>query len=188
MNFSCPIWAPVAVSSRPSGKIVGSGSHNGCVPLREPESLFTAQTRKLVHLIIKARIKESDHILEIGTGSGNFALLVTKLTGCRVTSITFSKQQKEYVEKCIKEARLQSKITVLLQNYQSAEFMEHGEKFDKIISIEALSSVGENHLVPFFRRVDSLLKEDGIAVFQCITIPDKVIFPVRLRWQSINLI
>ena len=49
------------------------------------------------------------------------------------------------------------------------------KKFDKIVSIEMLEAVGEEYLEKYFEVVDCMLKDDGgIAVFQCITMPEGV--------------
>lgn len=45
--------------------------------------------------------------------------------------------------------------------------------YDKIVSIEMIEAVGEDHLAEYFASVHRLLKQDGgIAMFQCITIPE----------------
>ena len=45
--------------------------------------------------------------------------------------------------------------------------------YDKIIGIEMLEAVGAAHLETYFAGIDRLLKRDGgVAVFQCITIPN----------------
>ncbi|KAI4090589.1 MAG: hypothetical protein LQ344_004636 [Seirophora lacunosa] len=138
------------------------------------ESLEQAQYRKLQRVIDNARIRSSDHVLEIGTGWGSFAILAVKETGCRVTSITLSQEQKALAQKRIKAARYEDKIKVLLIDYRSLPVpMEEDENYDKIVSIEMLEAVGAEYLDTYFRCVDNLLKtEGGVAVFQCITIPE----------------
>ena len=50
---------------------------------------------------------------------------------------------------------------------------DHDQPYDKIVSIEMLEAVGEEYLGTYFACVDRLLKKDGgIAVFQCITMPE----------------
>ncbi|KAL1842134.1 hypothetical protein VTJ49DRAFT_6013 [Mycothermus thermophilus] len=47
----------------------------------------------------------------------------------------------------------------------------HG--FDKVVSVEMVEAVGREFLGEFFARVDGLLKtEGGVAVVQCITLPE----------------
>lgn len=147
MTYSCPIWG---------------GDHE--------ESLEEAQMRKLQVFIDDAHIKSTDHVLEIGTGWGSFAILAVQQTGCRVTSLTLSKEQKVLAEDRIAKAGLSDRITVLLMDYRALPVPE--QPYDKIISIEMLEAVGKEFLSTYFACIHRLLKKDGIAVFQCITMPE----------------
>ncbi|KEZ39808.1 Methoxy mycolic acid synthase 1 [Scedosporium apiospermum] len=154
MTYSCPIWAPVGPTEGSTG-----------------ESLEDAQMRKLRRFIDGARIKPSDHVLEIGTGWGSFAIEAVKQTGCRVTSITLSKEQKVLAEKRIQAAGFSERIEVKLVDYRALTVPS--TPFDKIVSIEMLEAVGPEYLATYFECIDSLLKSDGgIAMFQCITMPE----------------
>jgi cyclopropane-fatty-acyl-phospholipid synthase len=155
MTYSCPIWLPKTNSLSPQ------------------ETLEQAQYRKLCRFITNAKIKSTDHVLEIGTGWGSFAILAVEKIGCRVTSLTLSDEQKRLAEERIKQAGFQSKIKVMLCDYRSLAVPKEEEKYDKIVSIEMLEAVGAEFLETYFRCVDQLLKtEGGVAVFQCITIPE----------------
>ena len=46
-------------------------------------------------------------------------------------------------------------------------------RFDKIVSIEMLEAVGHTYFKIFFRTLERLLKPDGIAVLQTISITDQ---------------
>jgi cyclopropane-fatty-acyl-phospholipid synthase len=154
MTYSSPIWLPKSN------------------PKSASESLYDAQMRKLDRFIDNTHIKGSDHVLEIGTGWGSFAMRAVQRTGCKVTSLTLSIEQKELAEDRIREAGMSDNITVLLCDYRSLEPPTSGA-FDKIVSIEMLEAVGKEYLVTYFQCVDKLLKkEGGIACFQCITMPD----------------
>ena len=88
MTYSCPIWLPKSD------------------PKAEDESLESAQERKLDYMIRHARIKAEDHVLEIGTGWGSFAIQAVQQTRCKVTSLTLSIEQKRLAEKRIAAAGL----------------------------------------------------------------------------------
>ena len=156
MTYSCPIW------------LLKSDPHS------KQETLECAQYRKLNRFIKNARIKSTDHVLEIGTGWGSFAMLAVEKTGCRVTSLTLSAEQKKLAEDRIAAAGSKNRIRVVLCDYRSLPVPSNeNEKFDKVVSIEMLEAVGEEYLDVYFRCVDRLLKrEGGIGVFQCITIPE----------------
>ena len=152
MTYSCAIFSP-----RSS-------------PLALTESLEDAQMRKLHYFIQQAHIGRDDHVLEIGTGWGSFAMEAVKMTGCRVTSLTLSIEQKALAEEKISAAGMSGKIQVLLCDYRA---LKPNTYFDKIVSIEMLEAVGAEFLETYFACVNRLLKPDGgIAVFQCITIPE----------------
>lgn len=150
MTYSCPIWQ----TSRPGKSI--------------DQTLHDAQLRKLDYIADQARIKQSDHVLEIGTGWGSFAIRAVQRFGCRVTSLTLSKEQKELAESRIADAGLSDRIEVLLCDYRL-----HNGTYDKVVSIEMLEAVGREYLDTYFWCIDKFLrKTGGIAVFQCITIPE----------------
>ena len=154
MTYSCPIWQP---SSDPKNSY---------------ESLENAQETKLHYFVNAAKIKASDHVLEIGTGWGSFAIAAVQKTGCRVTSLTLSREQKELAEKRIAAAGYTDNIEVLLCDYRALPTPKEG-LYDKVISIEMLEAVGREYLNLYFECVDKLLKpEGGIGVFQCITMPE----------------
>ena len=134
----------------------------------ESDDLETAQRNKLDAIISKARICESDHVLEIGCGWGSFAIRAAQQTGCRVTGITLSAQQKSFAEKRIAEAGLQDRVKIELRDYRSME-----GSFDKIVSIEMLEAVGHRYLGTFFKTCESLLRPDGLCVLQVISFPDQ---------------
>ncbi|OHE94046.1 cyclopropane-fatty-acyl-phospholipid synthase [Colletotrichum orchidophilum] len=153
MTYSCPIWKTHSDPSEPE------------------ETLEEAQMTKLHRFIDGAHIKPSDHVLEIGTGWGSFAIEAVKKTGCRVTSLTLSKEQKALAEERIEAAGFSDRIDVKLTDYRELE--TPGRPFDKIVSIEMLEAVGQEFLATYFAQMDRLLKRDGgIAVFQCITMPE----------------
>ena len=154
MTYSCPIW----------------------LPMSDPKSVFQtledAQQLKLQYFIKAAKLKASDHVLEIGTGWGSFAIAAVKTTGCRITSLTLSREQKELAEERITQAGVQDHIEVLLCDYRALPTPKEGV-YDKVVSIEMLEAVGREYLDTYFECIHRLLKADGgIAVFQCITMPE----------------
>ncbi|KAL8812698.1 MAG: hypothetical protein Q9223_000502 [Gallowayella weberi] len=154
MTYSCPIWLPTT----------------------DPKSIFQtledAQVLKLQYFINAAKIKPSDHVLEIGTGWGSFAIAAVRSTGCQVTSLTLSREQKELAEQRIAAAGFQDHIEVLLCDYRALPTRSEG-LYDKVVSIEMLEAVGREYLDTYFGCINRLLKSDGgIAVFQCITMPE----------------
>ncbi|RIB17343.1 S-adenosyl-L-methionine-dependent methyltransferase [Gigaspora rosea] len=136
----------------------------------ENDTLEDAQYRKLRMIIKKAKICKDDHLLEIGSGWGSLAIEAVKLTGCRVTTLTLSIEQKNLAEERIAKAGFSSQIEVLLCDYRN---LPASHQYDKIISIEMIEAVGPEYLTTYFECCDKFLKEkDSIGVFQVITMPE----------------
>lgn len=130
-------------------------------------TLEEAQYAKFDKLCQKLRLQATDHVLEIGSGWGGFAIHAVKNYGCRVTTITVSKEQHEYAKQYINDLGLSDKIDVKLVDYRKV-----GGIFDKIVSIEMLEAVGHEYLEPYFKQCHRLLKKDGLLALQVILSPD----------------
>lgn len=152
MMYSCALWAD------------------------EGESLETAQIRKVHNIIHKAGIQPDHHVLDIGCGWGTLAMEAVKLTGCRVTGLTLSVQQKELAEQRIQAAGLSDRIEILLCDYRKAPVPEGG--YDRIVSVEMIEHVGQAHMKQYFAEIEQRLnKTDGAVVIQGITRVNSVCTP-----------
>jgi cyclopropane-fatty-acyl-phospholipid synthase len=139
-----------------------------CAIFKDPsEGLEDAQMRKVDAMISKARINADCHVLEIGSGWGTLAIEVAKRAGCRVTTITLSHEQLRYVQERIKNEGLEGRVEVKLCDYRDVQ-----GSFDRVLSVEMLEAVGHEYLGTFFAAIDRVLKPEGIAVIQVITMPD----------------
>jgi len=67
-------------------------------------SLHAASVAKLERICRKLDLQPTDHLLEIGTGWGGFALHAASRYGCRVTTTTISRQQYELARERIHAA------------------------------------------------------------------------------------
>ncbi|MEP2792432.1 MAG: class I SAM-dependent methyltransferase, partial [Kangiellaceae bacterium] len=99
------------------------------------DSMETASYNKLDRICQRLRLTEDDHLVEIGTGWGGFAIFAAKNYGCRVTTTTISEEQFAFAENRIKQEGLQDKITLLKKDYRELE-----GKFDKLVSIEMIEA------------------------------------------------
>lgn len=132
------------------------------------QSLEDAQFEKYDRLCRYLRLKENDHVLEIGSGWGGFALHAARNYGCRVTTVTISEQQFTYAKALFEKENLSAKIDIHLQDYRTLE-----GSYDKIVSIEMLEAVGHEYLPSYFKKVNTLLKAGGSIALQVITSRDK---------------
>ena len=113
-------------------------------------------------------MKPNDHVLEIGTGWGGFALHAARNYGCRITTTTISRQQHELARQRIEAAGLADRITLLLEDYRDLD-----GHYDKLVSIEMIEAVGHDYYDTYFRKCGELLKPDGMMLLQGITIADQ---------------
>jgi cyclopropane-fatty-acyl-phospholipid synthase len=131
-------------------------------------SLHDASLAKLERICRKLDLQPDDHVLEIGTGWGGFALYAARHYGCRVTTTTVSQEQYQLARKRVQEAGLQDRIDVLCRDYRDLQGC-----YDKLVSIEMVEAIGHAYLDTFFAQCDRLLKPDGMFLLQAITIADQ---------------
>jgi len=131
------------------------------------DTLEAASHRKLQAICDKLRLAPSDHVLEIGGGWGGFALYAARHHGCRVTTTTISREQYSVAREQVAAAGLEHRIEVRLDDYRDLT-----GRYDKLVSIEMIEAVGAQYLDEYFAALDRLLKPDGLALLQAITIED----------------
>lgn len=136
---------------------------------KRPEmTLHEAQLARLDHICAQLQLRPGDHVIEIGTGWGGFAVHAARGYGCRVTTTTISKEQYHKACQRVMDEGLQDRITVLLEDFRDLE-----GKFDKLVSIEMIEAIDSDLYDPFFSKCSDLLKPDGAMLLQAITIADQ---------------
>jgi cyclopropane-fatty-acyl-phospholipid synthase len=130
-------------------------------------SLRGAQEAKLDRICEKLELGSDDHVLEIGTGWGSFALHAADVYGCRVTTTTISREQHEVATARVRDAGLEDRVTVLLEDYRDLR-----GRYDKLVSIEMIEAVGWQYFDLYFRRCGELLDPAGLMLLQAIVIDD----------------
>ena len=134
---------------------------------RPDATLEEASIEKYDRICRKLRLRQTDHVLEIGTGWGGFAEHAVTNYGCRVTTTTISNEQHAYADRRFRDAGITDRITLLKKDYRDLT-----GQFDKLASIEMIEAVGEKFLPGYFAKCSELLKADGMMCLQAITIPD----------------
>lgn len=140
-----------------------------------------ASRAKFDRLCRKLDLGPSDHLLEIGTGWGGFAIHAASMYGCRITTTTISAEQRSWVQAKIAELGLDSRITVLGEDYRALK-----GTYDKLVSIEMIEAVGHHYLERFFQCCSRLLKPDGLMALQAITCPNRWFHHHKKRATFIN--
>lgn len=134
----------------------------------EHDTLEQASIEKNDRICRKLNITSKDHVIEIGTGWGGFAVHAAKTYGCKVTTTTISQEQFNMAKLRIEAAGLQDKVTLLLEDYRTLR-----GQYDKLVSIEMIEAVGLKNLPGYFEQCSRLLKQDGKMLIQAITIRDQ---------------
>ncbi len=134
---------------------------------REESSLEEASVAKFERFCTKLDLSSTDRLLEIGGGWGGFAIYAARTRGCRVTTVTISKQQYDYSRRRVAEEGLGRLVEVLLRDYRLIE-----GRYSKLVSIEMIEAVGHHYLEEFFRCCSEHLERDGLMGLQAITVPD----------------
>ena len=135
---------------------------------RQDQPLAEAQAAKLDRLCRALDLGPSDHVLEIGTGWGGFAIHAAGRYGCRVTTTTISPAQFELAKARVAGAGLADRVTLLLEDYRD---LRGG--YDKIVSIEMIEAIGHRQYGRFFDCAAALMPRGGRMALQSITIADR---------------
>jgi|TARA_B100000795_G_scaffold113060_1_gene83808 cyclopropane-fatty-acyl-phospholipid synthase len=129
----------------------------------EKDTLEVAQNNKIQHIIKKLNIKPNQKVLDIGCGWGSLVIDIAKNTNCEVTGITLSKKQFDYCVEKARELKLENQVTFKLIDYR-----ELNEKFDRIVSVGMFEHVGRKFYNKFFKQIEKLLNNEGVALIHTI--------------------
>ena len=138
------------------------------------QTLADAQRHKYARMAERAGLARGQHVLEIGTGWGGFALYAAGQLGCRVTTITVSPAQHRLATQRVRDAGLSHLVDVELRDYRDI-----AGRYDAIVSIEMLEAVGADYFATFFEACDRALVPGGRLSLQSIVFPDVAYEPQR---------
>jgi len=129
----------------------------------ENDSLEDAQNNKIDHLIKKLNLEPNQKCLDIGSGWGSLAMEIAKKTKCHVTGITLSENQYKYSLNKAKENNLENQV-----QFKLADYRELNDKFDRIVSVGMFEHVGRKFYKTFFKQINNLLNDKGLALIHTI--------------------
>ena len=135
---------------------------------RQGMTLAEASTAKLELVCRQLELRADDHVLEIGTGWGGFAVHAAVTRGCRVSTTTISREQFDHACARVRAAGVEDLVTVLCEDYRDLR-----GSYDKLVSIEMIEAVGYRDFGTFFGRCSDLLADDGRMLLQAIVIDDR---------------
>ncbi|HSG63826.1 MAG TPA: cyclopropane-fatty-acyl-phospholipid synthase family protein, partial [Gammaproteobacteria bacterium] len=116
-------------------------------------TLAEAQRHRLDVICNKLDLGPGDHLIEIGTGWGGLAMHAARRRGCRVTTTTISKEQYALASRRIREAGLDGRIELLLEDYRDLSGC-----YDKLVSVEMIEAIGSRQYDRYFAKCGELLR------------------------------
>lgn len=143
--------------------------------------LQQASAHKLDLLCEAIRLGPDDHVLEIGTGWGGFAVHAARTTGARVTTTTISDEQYRYARHRVQAEGLEDRVTVLDRDYRELD-----GRFDAVVSVEMIEAVDWREYPTFFGACDRLLTPHGRMAMQAIVIPGQRYERAKVRRDFIK--
>ncbi len=149
--------------------------------IKPNETLMDAQLNKFQLMAERLDLRPEHHLLEIGSGWGGFAIHAARTTGCRVTSITLSKEQLVEAQRRAAAAGLADRISFELRDYRDVS-----ETDDRVVSIEMYEAVGEEYWPGYFATIARALKPGGRAAIQGITINAQIFGEYRRKRDFIQ--
>ncbi|MBI1891603.1 MAG: class I SAM-dependent methyltransferase [Burkholderiales bacterium] len=131
------------------------------------ETLAAAQLKKIDHILTKIRLYPGQTLLDIGCGWGALVLRAAQRFGARCIGITLSENQYALAVERVKQAGLEDRVEIRLEDYRDTQ-----GKFDRITSVGMFEHVGLNNLPVYFKKMRTLLSDDGLAMNHGITSTD----------------
>ncbi len=135
-----------------------------CAYFREQgETLEQAQRNKLRLLASKLGLKPGMKVLDIGCGWGDLALYLAALEDVDVLGVTLSSEQQVLASQRAVKAGLAERVRFELKDYRDVE-----GSFDRIVSVGMFEHVGVHHYDEFFKKLNALMPDDGLALLHSI--------------------
>lgn len=131
-------------------------------------TLEEASLAKLQKACESLQLRRTDHVLEVGSGWGSFAMHAAKEYGCHVTTITLSNEQFRYVSDIVKTAQMTDLINVVSGHYAGLEGV-----YDKLATIEMIEAVDWRDQRAFWQKCNSLLRPGGLMFLQSSVVQDR---------------
>jgi cyclopropane-fatty-acyl-phospholipid synthase len=141
-------------------------------------TLEEASLAKLEMVCEKLELGPRDHVVEIGTGWGGFAVYAASTRGCKVTTTTISREQHDFAAQRVRDAGVEHLVDLRLDDYRDLR-----GSYDKLVSLEMIEAVGWQDFGTFFECCSELLAPNGTMLLQAITMDDRA-YPVEKASKS----
>ncbi|MFE7094439.1 class I SAM-dependent methyltransferase [Streptomyces erythrochromogenes] len=141
MAYSCAYWA------RPADAAYG---------------LAEAQRDKLELICRKLGLRAGDRLLDVGCGWGSLAVYAAREHKVRVTAVTLSRQQRDFVaERAVREG-VAGEVEVQLRHWRHSD----GGGYDAAVAVEMGEHVGDAEYPVFAAKLHDALRPEGRLLIQ----------------------
>jgi cyclopropane-fatty-acyl-phospholipid synthase len=134
-----------------------------CGYFTDGEDLDEAQLAKKRHIAAKLALEPRQRVLDIGSGWGGLGIYLAKYAGAEVTGVTLSREQLAISNQRAAREGVQRWVRFELKDYREVD-----GRFDRIVSVGMFEHVGVNHYAGYFRKLQRLLTENGVALVHTI--------------------
>lgn len=146
------------------GLFLDADRQYSCAFFETPDdTLEVAQQNKKCRIAAKLALRADMRVLDIGSGWGGLGLHLADAHGVRVRGITLSGEQLAVARKRADRSGLSARVNFVQEDYRQSQ-----GTFDRIVSVGMLEHVGASHYDTYFRKISSLLSEDGVALVHSI--------------------
>lgn len=112
----------------------------------------------------RAQLQDGHSVLDLGCGWGSLTLYIAeKYPNCKITSVSNSRTQKEYIDSVCKEKGFRN-VTVITRDMNEFTI---GETFDRLMSVEMLEHMKNYEIL--FERFASFMKPDALFFVHIFT-------------------
>jgi cyclopropane-fatty-acyl-phospholipid synthase len=137
--------------------VLGKNKKYSCGHWDHSSNLDESEIEMLALTTKRAQLEDNQNILELGCGWGSLTLFMAqKYPNAKITAVSNSKTQKEYIDKTAKERGLNN-ITV--KTCDINDFKPEQENFDRIISVEMFEHM--RNYKKLLTKVNSWLSDSG---------------------------
>jgi cyclopropane-fatty-acyl-phospholipid synthase len=120
-------------------------------------SVDVAQLNKYELICRKLALRPGMRLLDVGCGWGGMVMYAAEHYGVHATGVTLSRRQAEYAIDAVKQARLDDRVDIRVQDYRDVR----DGPYDAISSIGMFEHVGAAKLDEYFARLFALARPGG---------------------------
>ncbi len=140
-----------------------------CAYFADPsDTLEQAQANKKNLIARKLLLSPGMRVLDIGSGWGGLGLTLAEKYGANVTGITLSREQLGTSNARARAAGLDDHCVFRFRDYR-----REAGRYERIVSVGMFEHVGLRHYRTFFRCLEDMLEDNGVALIHSIGMFDR---------------